>query len=66
MEKELIEKPRHQYIQNPPEGMTPKDIQDMDDNDLLNMDYFLYEDDDLMMILESLKISFNVRSFHDI
>lgn len=26
--------------------MTPKDIQDMDDNDLLNMDYFLHEDDD--------------------
>lgn len=27
--------------------MTPKDIRDMSDNDLLDMDYFLHEDDDL-------------------
>lgn len=47
MEKELIGKLRQQYIQNPPEGMAPKDIQDMSDNDLLDMDYFLHEDDDL-------------------
>lgn len=47
MEKELIEKLRQQYIQNPPEGMTPKDVQDMSDDDLLDMDYFLHEDDDL-------------------
>ena len=45
MQKELIEKLRQQYIQNPPEGMTPKDIRDMGDNDLLDMDYFLHEDD---------------------
>ena len=47
MEKELIEKLRKQYTQNPPEGMAPKDIRDMSDNDLLDMDYFLHEDDDL-------------------
>lgn len=47
MQKELIEKLRQQYIQKPPEGMTPKDIRDMGDNDLLDMDYFLHEDDDL-------------------
>lgn len=45
--KELIEKLRQQYIQNPPEGMTPKDIQYMDDDNLLDMEYFLHEDDDL-------------------
>lgn len=45
MQKELIEKLRQQYIQNPPEGMIPKDIRDMSDNDLLDMDYFLHEDD---------------------
>lgn len=45
MEKELIEKLKHQYIQNPPEGMPTKDIQDMDDVDLLDMDYFLDDDD---------------------
>ena len=47
MEKELIEKLRQQYTQNPPVGMAPKDIRDMSDNDLLDMDYFLHEDDDL-------------------
>lgn len=45
MKKELIEKLRQQYIQNPPEGMTPKDIQYMVDDDLLDMDYFLHDDD---------------------
>ena len=44
MEKELIEKLRQQYTQNPPEGMAPKDIRDMSDNDLLDMDYFLHEE----------------------
>ena len=44
-EKELAEKLRKQYIDNPPEGMTPQDIRDMSDDDLLDMDYFLNEDD---------------------
>jgi hypothetical protein len=38
---------RNKYIQNPPEGMTADDIKNMSDNDLLDMDYFLHEDDDL-------------------
>lgn len=36
---------RKKYIDNPPEGMTPGDIRLMSDNDLLDMDYFLNEDD---------------------
>jgi hypothetical protein len=38
---------RKKYIQNPPEGMTADDIKKMSDSDLLDMDYFLHEDDDL-------------------
>lgn len=38
---------RNKYIQNPPEGMTTDDIKNMSDDDLLDMDYFLHEDDDL-------------------
>lgn len=38
---------RNKYIQNPPEGLTADDIRDMSDDDLLDMDYFLNEDDDL-------------------
>jgi len=42
-----IEELRKKYIENPPEGMTAEDIKNMSDNDLLDMDYFLHEDDDL-------------------
>lgn len=38
---------RSKYIQNPPEGLTADDIRNMSDSDLLDMDYFLHEDDDL-------------------
>ena len=38
---------RKKYIKNPPEGMTPDDVRNMSDDDLLDMDYFLHEDDDL-------------------
>ncbi len=38
---------RNKYIQNPPEGMTAEDVKNMSDDDLLDMDYFLHEDDDL-------------------
>ena len=38
---------RNKYIQNPPEGMTADDVRNMSDNDLLDMDYFLHEFDDL-------------------
>ena len=39
------EKLRKKYIDNPPEGMTSGDIRRMSEDDLLNMDYFLNEDD---------------------
>ena len=45
-EKELIEKLRKQYSENPPEGMTRQDVLHMSDNDLLDMDYFLTEEDE--------------------
>lgn len=38
---------RNKYIQTPPQGMTANDIKNMSDDDLLDMDYFLHEDDDL-------------------
>lgn len=44
MSKE-IEELRAEYINNPPEGMTVNDINSMSDDDLLDMDYFLNEDE---------------------
>ena len=44
MSKET-EELRAKYINNPPEGMTSKDIRLMSDNDLLDMDFFLNEDE---------------------
>ena len=38
---------REQYMKNPPEGMTSDEVRDMSDDDLLDMDYFLHEFDDL-------------------
>ena len=35
------------FIKNPPEGMTPKLVRSITDSDLLDMHYFLTEDDDL-------------------
>ena len=43
--KPNIEVLRQKYIDNPPEGMTPKDIRRMSEEELLDMDYFLNEDD---------------------
>ncbi len=40
-----IAKLRQKYISNPPEGMTPEMIKEMSDSDLLDMDYFLHEDE---------------------
>lgn len=37
---------RNKYIKNPPEGMTADDIRRMSEDDLLDMDYFLNEDDE--------------------
>ena len=39
------EKLRRKYIDNPLEGMTSKDIRSMSDEDLLDMDYFLNDDE---------------------
>ena len=39
------EKLRKKYMDNPPEGMTSVDIRRMSEDDLLDMDYFLNEDD---------------------
>ena len=43
--KENIKELRQKYINNPPEGMTPKDIRRMSDEELLDMDYFLNDDE---------------------
>lgn len=45
MDSKQIEELRQKYIKDPPEGMTSKDIRIMSDEDLLDMDYFLNEDD---------------------
>ena len=43
--KPNIEELRKKYISNPPEGMTSMDIQGMSEDELLDMDYFLNDDD---------------------
>ena len=43
--KPNIEELRQKYINNPPEGITSKDIRRMSEEELLDMDYFLNEDD---------------------
>ena len=40
-----IEELRRKYIENPPEGITPKDIRRMSEDELLDMDYFLNDDE---------------------
>ena len=44
-EKQLADELRQKYIDNPPEGMTPELVKNMSDSDLLDMDYFLSEDE---------------------
>lgn len=46
MDPNFIEELRKKYIKNPPEGMTADLVKDMADSDLLDMHYFLTEDDD--------------------
>lgn len=46
MDPKSLEELRQKYISNPPEGMTPTLVKDMTDSDLLDMHYFLTEDDD--------------------
>ena len=43
--KPNIEELRKKYINNPPDGMTSEDIRNMSEDALLDMDYFLNEDD---------------------
>lgn len=43
--KPNVEELRRKYMANPPEGMTSRDIRNMSDDELLDMDYFLNEDD---------------------
>lgn len=43
--KPNIEELRKKYMDNPPEGMTSKDIRLMSEEELLDLDYFLNEDD---------------------
>ncbi len=40
-----LEELRRQYIENPPEGMTSTDIRHMSEDELLDMDYFLNDDE---------------------
>lgn len=47
MDPKIVEELREKYIKNPPEGMTPKLVRQMSESDLLDMHYFLIEDDDL-------------------
>lgn len=42
----FAEELRKKYIENPPEGMTESDIRSMSVNDLLDMHYFLTEEDE--------------------
>lgn len=45
MSKQSTEEIRQKYIQNPPKGMTADEIRTMSEEDLLDMDYFLNEED---------------------
>ena len=40
-----IEKLRKKYMDNPPEGLSSVDIRNMSEDELLDMDYFLNEDE---------------------
>ena len=45
MNIQQLQELRQKYLNNPPEGMSKNDIKHMSDDDLLDMDYFLNEDD---------------------
>ena len=40
-----IEALRKKYMDNPPEGMSAEDIRHMSEDELLDMDYFLNDDE---------------------
>ena len=43
--KPNIQELRKKYMDHPPEGFTSEDIRNMSEDELLDMDYFLNEDD---------------------
>lgn len=43
--KPNIEELRKKYTDNPPEGMTARDIRNMSDDEILDMDYFINDDE---------------------
>lgn len=47
MNSKFLEELRQRYMKNPQEGMTSKLVKNMTDSDLLDMHYFLTEDEDL-------------------
>ena len=47
MNQRYVDELRQKYIKDPPEGMPPTLVRNMTDSDLLDMHYFLTEDDDL-------------------
>lgn len=50
--KQQIEGLRQKHINNPPKGMPKKDIRKMSYDDLLDMDYFINEDEDYIFFSE--------------
>lgn len=62
MDAKLIEELRQKYSKNPPEGMTSNLVKNMTDSDLLDMHYFLTEDDDLDDDEEGVKILVSMES----
>ena len=42
---DVYKRQRKKYMDNPPEGMTSKDIRNMSEDELLDMDFFLNEND---------------------
>ena len=44
-EAQLAKELRRKYNENPPEGMTSAEVRSMSDDELLDMDYFLNEDE---------------------
>ena len=46
MNPEQLAELREKYIKNPPEGMTAELVRGMTDSDLLDMHYFITEDDE--------------------
>lgn len=63
-EKELVEKLRQKYSVSPPDGMTKQDVLRMSDSDLLDMDYFLNDEDDDDFGEEGFKSSDDNRLFN--